>query len=466
MRCQGDDVAKEPADERTMKFHFEHIGPIDAADLELGDLTIIAGRNNTGKSYLVHTMYGFLRTWASDWHRPLADNLLRKFGDFLGSEIGGRLSIDRKDIERLRRRTVERAASRFSERSISQIFSSPPSAFADARLSVELAANLPSNSKRLSLSRSGEFRVAAQYGEETVDLELTWRTTGGARRRGTTAGLALNVALPDVPRPFVLSAERFGIALFYKELDFTKSRLVEMLQQIDDRPGPTPLLVVDRIASRYAMPVKDNVDFTRSIENILDQESEFVEEKLHDEIKALMNGYYASADGVIRFKSKARKRRPFHIPLHIASSSARGLSDLYFYLRHVASRNDILFIDGPETHLDTANQVMLARVISHLVKAGLKVLVSTHSDYLIKEINNLVMLNHLRSNGGLKSKVGDYRAEEGISSERIRAYVAKNNTLTRCVVDRYGVDAPVFDETIDRINSVSTELASAVADTE
>ena len=448
-----------------MKFHFEHIGPIDAADLELGDLTIIAGRNNTGKTYLVYTMYGFLRTWASDFHRPVADSVLRKLGDFLGSEIGSRLSIDRKDIERLRGRTIEQAALRFST-NISHIFSSPQSAFIDAQLSAELTANLPSNAKRLSLVRPGEFRVAAQYGEETIDLKLTWRTTGVTRRRSTAAGLALNVAHPDVPRPFVLSAERFGIALFYKELDFTKSRLVEMLQQIDDRPGPTPLLVVDRIASRYAMPVKDNVDFTRSIENILDQESEFVEEKLHDEIKALMNGYYASADGVIRFKSKARKRRSFNIPLHIASSSARGLSDLYFYLRHVASRNDILFIDEPETHLDTANQIMLARVISHLVKAGLKVLVSTHSDYLIKEINNLVMLDHLRRNGGLESKVGGYGAEEGIGGERIRAYVAEKNTLTRCVVDHYGINATVFDETIDRINRVSTELASAVADTE
>ena len=452
-----------------MKFHFEHIGPIDAADLELGDLTIIAGRNNTGKTYLVYTMYGFLRTWASDWHRPLADSLLHRFGDFLGSEMGSRMSIDRTDIERLRRRTIEQAASRFSEGGISQIFSSPPSAFADARLSVELTAHLPSNAKCFSLSRSGEFRVAAQYGEETIDLELAWRAAGVARRRSTAAGLALNVALPDVPTPFVLSAERFGIALFYKELDFTKSRLVEMLQQIDDqgvRPGRTPLLVVDRIASRYAMPVKDNVDFTRSIENILDLESEFIEDKLFDEIKTLMSGYYASTNGVIRFKSKARKHRVFDIPLHIASSSARGLSDLYFYLRHVASRNDILFIDEPETHLDTANQVMLARMISRLVKTGLKVLVSTHSDYLIKEINNLVMLDHLRRNGDLKSKIGSYGADEGIGGECIRAYVAEKNTLTRCVVDRYGIDAPVFDATIDRINRTSTELASAVADTE
>ena len=34
-----------------MKFRFKNLGPIKEADLELGDLTIIAGRNNTGKTY-------------------------------------------------------------------------------------------------------------------------------------------------------------------------------------------------------------------------------------------------------------------------------------------------------------------------------------------------------------------------------------------------------------------------------
>ena len=142
------------------------------------------------------------------------------------------------------------------------------------------------------------------------------------------------------------------------------------------------------------------------------------------------------------------------------------MSDLYFYLRHVASRNDVLFVDEPETHLDTANQVLFAHLLSRLVKAGLKVLVSTHSDYLIKEINNLVMLDGLRRSGGLDARNMGYGADDGIGSERIRAYVAEKNTLTACAVDRYGIDAPVLDETIDRINRVSTELAAAVADTE
>ena len=44
-----------------MKFRFKNLGPIKQADLELGDLTIIAGRNNTGKTYLAYALYGFLK---------------------------------------------------------------------------------------------------------------------------------------------------------------------------------------------------------------------------------------------------------------------------------------------------------------------------------------------------------------------------------------------------------------------
>ena len=451
-----------------MKFRFEHIGPIDAADLELGDLTILAGRNNTGKTYLVYTMCGFLRTLASYSEPPLAERHWRQFTNFIVSETGGRLSLGRGEVIALRRRTIKQALPQFSGANIAYVLSAPPETFAAARLSVELDTDLPYNGKCVTLSGTGEFRVKAQYGERTVDVELISPLRDARDRYASAAALAMNVALPEVPKPFVLSAERLGIALFYKELDFTKSRLVEMLQQIDDQrlPPDSAPLVVDRMASRYAMPVKDNVDFTRSIENILHRESDFFHAKLHDEVKKLMSGYYASTDGVIRFKSKARKNGAFDIPLHIASSSARGLSDLYFYLRHAAARGDILFIDEPETHLDTANQVQFAHVISRLVQAGLKVLVSTHSDYLIKEINNLVMVDHLRRNGRLDRKYQKYAPGGGLGPERIRAYVAENNSLTPCVVDQYGIDAPVFDETIDRINRASNDLAFAVTDAE
>ena len=451
-----------------MKFHFEHIGPIEVADLELGDLTIIAGGNNTGKTYLVYTIYGFLKALASAWP-PLPVRTRNQLQGLLNSEFSGRLAVDREEMRRLRRRTIEYAASLFSKTGISRVFNSPKTAFADACLSVELGADLPSNGEYVTLSRVDVYRVLAQYGKEKVYLDLRSGPPDPDVSRVAAGTLATSIALPDIPRPFILSAERFAISLFYKELDFTKSRLVGWLQQQAEQGshlGHPPPLEVGRIASRYAMPVRDNIDFTRSIEDILQREGDFFAVKLHEEVKELMGGDYDSTDGVIRFKSKERDHHTFDIPLHIASSSARGLSDLYFYLRHAAARGDILFIDEPETHLDTANQVQFAHVISRLVQAGLKVLVSTHSDYLIKEVNNLVMVDHLRRNGRLERKYRNYALGGGLGPEQIRAYVAENNSLTPCVVDQYGIDAPVFDETIDRINRASNDLAFAVTDAE
>ena len=44
----------------------------------------------------------------------------------------------------------------------------------------------------------------------------------------------MSLLSPNFPHPFILSAERFGISLFYKELDFRKNRLVEELQKLSD----------------------------------------------------------------------------------------------------------------------------------------------------------------------------------------------------------------------------------------
>ena len=46
-----------------MRFKFENLGLLDQAELELANLTIICGENNTGKTYATYAIYGFLRSW-------------------------------------------------------------------------------------------------------------------------------------------------------------------------------------------------------------------------------------------------------------------------------------------------------------------------------------------------------------------------------------------------------------------
>ena len=227
--------------------------------------------------------------------------------------------------------------------------------------------------------------------------------------------------------------------------------------------GDLPFLLIDRSTSRYTLPIKDNIDTTRSLPDRTGTRSEFHASQAHNELRGMMGGHFRASGDEIRFISTARRAgRKFDIPLHLASSSARGLSDLNFYLRHVAGRNHLLLIDEPESHLDTANQIQLARLLAHLTSLGLQILVLTHSDYLIKEFNNLLMLSREFQDRDMLMKKYGYRESEVLREGAVRAYLAGEGGVTACEVDRFGIDMPMFDTTIDRVNRTANELAERV----
>ena len=459
-------------------FTFRNLGPVKDARLQLGDLTILAGRNNTGKSYLVYALYGLLKLWQAwpDSHRRAAASLRLAPESpetmmLLGGESEIILDLGPDGIERHRRELLQQLGVDFSAAALAQVFSSRDGDFKDASVGVSLAGDGEGapvlGPIKYKFPEGGTLRMDIRGDQLRISLV-------GSRRRITPTDLHsaamvgyMQMILGSLfPEPFILSAERFGISLFYRELDFTKHQLVDLLQKVGrDGEGRNdlPFLLIDRSTSRYAMPIKDNIDYTRSLPDRTGNRSDFHESQAHNVLRGMMGGYFRASGDEIRFRSTARRAgRKFDIPLHLASSSARGLSDLYFYLRHVARRNHLLLIDEPESHLDTANQVQLARLLAHLTSLGLRVLVSTHSDYLIKEFNNLLMLNQNFEDRDKLMKRYGYRESEVLREGAVRAYLAGEGGLTACEVDRFGIDMPMFDTTIDRINRTANELVERV----
>ena len=460
---------------KPLKFRFRNIGPVKDADLELGDLTVIAGRNNTGKTYIVYTLYGFLRMSRNfpNWFFLREENQPEaKFPnwDHVAEQLAESgtytFPLDHEELDAQRKWMTKLLTQGFSGQGLSYMFSSQHEVFEEA--SIQIIWN--GERSRLQHSyKSTDAKVSIEYGGTEAVV-----TVDNSERQLPTNQLSVNVAIHYVrflldsvfPDPFILSAERFGISLFYRELDFTKNQLVDLLQQMGDdknRDRISPYRLIDRATSRYALPVKDNIDYTRSIPDLRGRKSKIYSNKLFDDIKDMMGGYYAASADEIRFISKARgKGRSFNLPLHLASSSVRGLSDLYFFLRHVAGSNHLLIIDEPESHLDTANQIRLARLLARFVRAGLKVLITTHSDYLIMEINNLVMLSRPFADKEQVVKKLKYGPDDFLAPDSIRAYVSEHNGLSRCTVNEFGIDMPVFDKTMDQINRAANELASRV----
>ena len=462
-----------------MKFRFEKIGPVKEAELELGDFTLIAGRNNTGKTYLVYTLYGFLKGWKSavEVFSMSKESGFSTEGAGMEAEMGREIeglakmvigegqfkhTVDRATLNHRRKKIIQTLTRGFSTEFLYNIFSSPRSKFEGASLEIKVG-EFPEDAPPVERNYSTGETFSIHYDKN--DIIMTWWIEKVEKQRFVDefSSLYYQFLFPEFPEPFILSAERFGISLFYKELDFTKNQLVDLLQKMGDNEDEdrfSPFLLIDKTTSRYALPIKDNIDYTRSLSDLQKERSEIFEDKLFDDIKEMMEGSYKSAGDEIRFRSRTRGERGFDIPLHLASSSARGLSDLYFFLRHKAHKNHLLIIDEPESHLDTKNQILLARLLARFVRAGLKVLITTHSDYIVKEINNLIMLSQDFEDKKKVARKLRYAESDFLPPASVRAYVAENNGLDACDVDKFGVNMPTFDTVIDDINRVSNELAS------
>lgn len=475
-----------------MKFRFKKIGPIDEAELELGDLTIIAGRNNTGKTYIVYSLYGFMSNITSLLKGDAVTRFLQghfaEVASLSTEEVVSQLIAEKRFswnlesdfLARARASLIKELTREYSENGLYRAFNTSKDQFSEACLELDLS-NVPGLSDLLGVPR--RIHVSTPSGiEMSIGYEGTKFTAGledsktkkdpaflveivrEALEYGYSQFLLGGLSRPK-ELPFILSSARHSIPLFINELDYVRSQVVLRLQQREEMQeseapeGGDPL----RSTSRYAAPIHDNIDFVRSVPEQVEAYTNRLRNVLPVDIEKMMGGAFESQNGAFRFTSIADSILDFDIPLHLASSSAWEMSNLYFYLGYFTERwsSRFLIIDEPESHLDTANQVQFARFLARLVESGVRVLITTHSDYIVKEINSLIMLNaDFNGREGIMERFG---YDVSLPPEDVRAYVAENGGLTRCQIDRYGIDMPVFDETIDEINSRANELASLLA---
>lgn len=484
---------------------FENIGAVKSADLELGCLTVIAGANNTGKTYIVYTLYGFrafLQNMISvSGHRfsgtffasLFAETIAKKNGpppfhlpmDFDKSKDGIlSISISTNDYQKFIQEVMDNLCEDFSSR-IHEVFSAPEEAFADACLRQKIDFSLCGDNKNLR-QKSPKFMISKSDATHeihwskkriTIIAEENATKSHGSfleRRESVIKGwLAEHFLAENFPEPFIFSSERFGTSLFYKELDFAKSRIVERLQNLKDEKIFNRQKQMDALISgssaRYAKPIKDNVDYDRALGSVSKRKTKIMG-RVFDDIKDIIGGYYRHANDGVYFLSKKQKDKAFMIPLYLASSSARGLSGIYFYLKHIAQTNQMLIIEEPEAYLDAENQIKMARVLARCVNAGIRVLITTHSDYMLKEFNNLIMLSaDFPEKKDFLRRHKEYRQENCfLKRESVRAYTCTDQdcSMHPCEIDKYGMIMPVFDNTIHKINKIANTLGGYLSERE
>jgi len=459
-----------------MNIHIKNLGPLKQAEFSLGDLTIICGGNNTGKTYATYALFGFL----SFWHEAFSIRVKEQEVSQLFAE--GIVAIDLSQYTERFSQILAAACQEYA-RQLPMVFAAPEERFKDAEVRILLDAH--------------ELLLAEQY-ERRIGSANTERFSITKRADSTELVISLLVdnekvrlpreiitpfvsdAIKDIvfgralPQPFIASAERTGAAIFRKELNFTRNRLLEEMAQGDKNLDPMELLF--KVYQDYALPVKKNVDFTRDLETTFKQSSFLARE--HPDVLADFTGiiggeYTVTRNDELYYVPQNGKRGKLKLTMDESSSAVRSLLDIGFYLRHVAKPGDLLMVDEPELNLHPENQRRVARLFARLINLGIKVFITTHSDYIIKELNTLIMLNqdkpHLRQ---IAEREG-YRPEELIAADRIQVYIAeerlikleggqrrvRGQTLTAADIDPvYGIEARSFDTTIDAMNRIQEAI--------
>ena len=459
----------------SLKVRLKNLGILKQAEFSLGDLTLICGENNTGKTYATYVLYTFLNAWrglidfgvsSTQIHRLLTDG---------GVKIGLAKYAEKAD------QLLAETCKRYTNQLDSTVLAATEGRFRNSKFHVQINAidiRDKEFKREIRVAQERSFIYSKEKGSE--ELRITLAVERDQERAidpfFTTGAINLiigNAIFSDsLPTPFITSAERTGVAIFRRELNFARNRLLEEMGRANQKIDPQELLF--KAYQSYPVPVEDNVDFIRQLEDISKRQSFLAKEhpEVLDDFADIIGGEYTiTPDDQLYYIPKGTRLK---LTMVESSSAVRSLLDLGFYLRHVAQKGDLLMVDEPELSLHPANQRRIARLFARLVNLGVKVFITTHSDYIVKELNTLIMLNHDKPHLKRIAEENGYRQSELIGSDQVKVYMAqealmpleegqkrrrRGHTLVEADVDPVlGIEAPSFDKTIDEMNEILEDI--------
>lgn len=447
-----------------MRINFKNFGHAASGAIALNDLTLICGPNSSGKTYTSYAVYAVLKHFSDFFDFGLEDEVLPTL------LRGEPAKIDLNKIREEFDEHLDRAGRNFAS-GLERFFNAPDDFFDGSEFSFELSEQdiQPLENYSFSINVAKKAKIEGEVDPDLGILTLAYSQEPDLNLPRTLIRRIISQAIFDafldevVPTPFVVTSERTGVSLFYKDLDYHSNAVFSHLRDSDKID---PIRIIEAMRSRYAMPIQDNIDTVRDYENISRRKSFLKESKeeykfVFDALNELVGGgSYRSYSGQLTFSPRKKRRQPkLVIPLYIASSSLKSLFLVDVYINHVARKNQILIIDEPELNLHPDNQVLFARLIARLVNAGVKVLVTTHSDYIIREINNLVSLSgeiSEKENLLKKYKLSEY---DLLKPQQVSAYsTGADGEFSEMSVKPSGIDTTIFDNIISNENAKAQDI--------
>lgn len=419
-------------------------GPIREGEVTFRPLTIFIGANNTGKSYMAQLAYALGRLFSSPWPaRPWRP----RSGPFIEVRVGLEHSQLLTELRRQKkpvpldklppeaRSAIEQAVESFfsdlakaAAQELQRCFGSTVRELVreNARsFSIELDQRQPLAKLTLDF-QDGELRLTKKEWNREIDLSPI-QLFAERRGRVLVGPVSLSAFGFLFTWPHYLPAARSGILQGHKALaSFIFSRL--------------PLVGIER----FEIPRLSGIvaDFLGQLLGIESRRRERAAADVAEFMETdICRGQIEleRTQPEIAYPELYYRQGRLKLPLHRTSSMVSELAPIVLFLKYVVERDDLLIIEEPEAHLHPDHQLTLARGIARLIRHGVRVLVTTHSDYFLHQISNLVQL----SAAGRETKASlKYAEEEALETEQVAVYLFRaEGDESGTIVERLTVTA-------------------------
>lgn len=413
------------------------LGVVEEINIQFKDLLIFTGNNNSGKTYVSYLLYGIISALREDYQFNYIES------DYLKEILENPLSLS--EPLRIEKKNIEQkyvaGAKKFLESNLKDIavknFKIKESNFSD--LSIQISDEEISkiigeffNFSKKNLKFQG-FEILINNNDTDAFISIIFKVNQEKNllveddKDNFYTFLAKKISdeLIELPKVFYFPAERNGINVFKNELNERRLKTYDTLLNTLQFANLTnkaekqkmrnqlfteniELLMEGSGNSPYPKPISDYINFLNNMKNqhddIKNNKNE-VAQYIRDEI---LGGRYEidENDNSIYFRQRYGKvrYRSETIPFHVVSSSIKSLYGLDYYIEFLSNEYDYIIIDEPELSLHPLNQVKLAKVLSKLIDSGVKVIISTHSDLLIREMNNIIIENKLDNKTGVRNE--------------------------------------------------------------
>lgn len=263
----------------------------------------------------------------------------------------------------------------------------------------------------------------------------------------------------------MLTVERNSIYTFNTELSLSRNELIDRLLDVNVKRSESNLAdMVNSGSQRYPLAIRDSLRIANDLDTIQKRKSPYFEFATKIESELLHGEISVNKTGSVEFIPKTSGKQVKRLPIHMTSSIVKTLSSLIIYLKHLAKKHDLVIIDEPEMNLHPDNQIVLARLFAKLVNKGIRLIISTHSDYIIREFNNVVMAHEMLS---AKKTIADvdlsYDKSELLDRKKIDVLYFQFNKkgkveITNVPLDKYGFNIESIDNTINLQNEITQNL--------